>query len=216
MNSQERDQLSQFLQQLSSVKLADKDAEAENLIRETAARQPDATYLLVQRSLLLEQALSNAKSQINALQNQLQNQPAPANSGFLNNDPWAQPANNPAQVPGGGNYQVPRFAAAPSAPASGFGGGSSFLGNVATTAAGVVAGSFLFHGIENLMGHHASSPWGQHDASAINDHPAEQTTINNYYGDDANPLPSHEASYSDYQNVDDSNDFQDDSDSEWI
>jgi hypothetical protein len=31
------------------------------------------------------------------------------------------------------------------------------LGNIATTAAGVVAGSFLFQGIEHLMGNHNAS-----------------------------------------------------------
>jgi hypothetical protein len=30
------------------------------------------------------------------------------------------------------------------------------LGNLATTAAGVVAGSFLYQGIQNLMGHHGA------------------------------------------------------------
>ena len=44
--------------------------------------------------------------------------------------------------------------AAPAAPAW----GSSMLGTVATTAAGVVAGSFLFQGIQGLMGHHNQAP----------------------------------------------------------
>ena len=39
--------------------------------------------------------------------------------------------------------------------------GSGFLGSVATTAAGVVAGSFLYHGIQNLMS-------SNHGASASN------------------------------------------------
>jgi hypothetical protein len=39
-------------------------------------------------------------------------------------------------------------AAAPSA------WGSGMMANLATTAAGVVAGSFLYQGIQNLMGHH--------------------------------------------------------------
>jgi uncharacterized protein len=220
MNSQERDQLSQFLKQLTEVKLSEKDTEAEALIREAASRQPDAAYLLVQRTMLLEQALNSAKSQINDLQNQLQSGQSGSRSGFLNNDPWAQSA-SPGQVPGAGNYQMPRYAQQP-APAQqpGFlgGGGSSFLGNVATTAAGVVAGSFLFQGIENLMGHH-SSPWSQsaHNGG-LGDQPVEQTVINNYYGDDADPNQSaiHDASYTDYSNDDDNDSFQDDNDSDWI
>jgi hypothetical protein len=63
------------------------------------------------------------------------------------------------------------------------GGGGSFLGNVASTAAGVVAGSFLFQGIESLLGHHhgAGSSWMDPNG----EHLSEQTVINNYYGDEA-------------------------------
>ena len=40
------------------------------------------------------------------------------------------------------------------------------LGNVATTAAGVVAGAFLFQGIQGLMGHHGAA---QGDAAKAGD-----------------------------------------------
>lgn len=210
MNSQERDQLVQFLSQLNEVKIPSKDVEAESLIREAVSRQPDAAYLLVQRTLLLEQALNNAKAQINDLQNQVQHSQAGSRGGFLNNDPWAQPIANGGQVPGAGNYQPPRYAQQPPQ-ANAFGGASSFLGNVATTAAGVVAGSFLFQGIENLMGHHAS-PWGQH--SSLNDPAADHTTINNYYGDSDASAPYHEAAYTD--DSFDNSALDDESNSEWI
>lgn len=213
MNSQERDQLSQFLKQLGEVKLAEKDTEAETLIRDTAARQPDATYLLVQRALLLEQALNGAKARIDELQSQLQNSQSGQRGGFFGNDPWAQPAANPGSVPGAGNYQVPRSAPQPQPGA--FGGGSSFLGNVATTAAGVVAGSFLFQGIENLLGHHGAGGWGQQAFGG--EHLPEQTVINNYYGDDASQLADHDDNRNDYLVSDDSDSFQDDSsESDWI
>ncbi|QSA99992.1 DUF2076 family protein [Methylomonas sp. EFPC1] len=186
MNSQERNQLSQFLNQLNEVKLTQKDAEAEALIRDAVAKQPDAAYLLVQRALLQDQALTAAKAQIAELQNQLQAGASSQRSGFLGNDPWAQPTNNSGAVPGVGNYQVPRAAAPAQSPGffGGGGAGGSFLGNVATTAAGVVAGSFLFQGIESLMGHHGSNALGQ---QALGEHSGvqEQTVVNNYYGDDA-------------------------------
>lgn len=73
MNSQERDLLTQLLRQLGEVKLTTKDAEAETLIREATAHQPDAAYLLVQRALLLEHALNTTKAQNAELQSQLQN-----------------------------------------------------------------------------------------------------------------------------------------------
>ena len=221
MNAPEREQLSQFLQQLTSVNLSSKDTDAESLIRAAAAQQPDALYLTVQRCLLLEQALNTSKAQVSELQNQLHTAQSSNKTGFLQNDPWAQAAStNNAPVPGIGNYQPPRNAQpAPAAPQPGFGGGaSSFLGNVATTAAGVVAGSFLFQGIENLMGHH-HSPWGEHNATN-DEHMAENTTtINNYYGDDA---ASQQAAYDDGlqqadYSIDDSDSFVDDNDdSSWI
>ena len=213
MTPQEQQQLSQFLNQLTQAKVNQKDSEAEALIETAIKQQPDATYLLVQRALILEQALNNAKTQIADLQNQVRNN-GNATS-FLNNDPWAQPINNAAPVPGAGNYQMPRYAP-PIQPSAFAGGASSFLGNVATTAAGVVAGSFLFQGIENLIGgHHGSSGWGQHD-QAVSDHISEQTVINNYYGDDSAQMAGNYQDQNDYL-VSDTSDFQDDNgDSDWI
>lgn len=210
MNLQEHDQLNQLLKQLGEVKLTAKDADAEILIREAAAHQPDATYLLVQRTLLLEQALNSAKARIEELQNQLQNSQPVQRGSFLSNDPWAQPAVKAGPVPSAGSPQVPQYAPQPSA--SAFGGGSSFLGNVATTAAGVVAGSFLFQGIENLMGHH-SSGFGQQPSG---EQFTEQTVINNNYGDDAGQQANNDDDRNDYLASNDDDSFQDDNDdSDW-
>ena len=119
-----------------------------------------------------------------------------------------------AGVQGVGNYQMPQ-AGAPMAGRNW--SGSSFLGNVATTAAGVVAGSFLFQGIESLMGHH-SSGWGN---SAFGDHPqeymSEQTTINNYY--DSTPDNNQYASGDDAYLASDDTDYDAGSsgdDSSWV
>ncbi|MGZ5577311.1 MAG: DUF2076 domain-containing protein [Methylobacter sp.] len=188
MNTQERDQLNQFLKQLIEVKLTEKNTEAETMIREAVARQPDAAYLLVQRSLLLEQALNEAKTKISELQNQLQkNSPVSSTGGFFVNDPWAQAPSKPTAVPGAGSYhQIPAASTGMGnaqfsqiAPQHAGSGAGSFLGNVATTAAGVVAGSFLFQGIENLMGHHQSG-W---ESQPFGKQLTENTVINNYYGD---------------------------------
>lgn len=223
MNAQERDQLNQFLQQLAEVKLTSKDQEAETLIRDAMVRQPDAAYLLVQRCLLQDQALRNAQAQIAELQNQLQrHQPATSNSSFLNDDPWAPPSTGDNRVPGASAYQMPNRTAAanmnyaqaaPQNQSPGF--GSSFLGNVATTAAGVVAGSFLFQGIESLLGHH-QSPSALH--SQLSDqHAPEQTVINNYYGDQDQPA-HHQNGDPFLASADDNYDFFDDNgaDSDWV
>ena len=220
MNNQEQAQLTQFLNQLVDVKLTEKDSAAEALIREALGRQPDAAYLLVQRCLLQDRAVAAAQTKINILENQLQQQrPATATNSFLNGDPWAQTSGNSNGVPGANSYQVPNAPAgvgnsafsrmAPQNPGPGI--GSSFLGNVATTAAGVVAGSFLFQGIENLMGHHQSG-LGQQAASG---QPAEQNIVNNYYGDDQ----QHDTgNHNDYLASDDNDGFFDDgdSDSDWV
>jgi len=58
MNVQEREVLENCLNQLTQVRGVRKDSEADAIIARAIAQQPDAAYLLVQRALLLEQALS--------------------------------------------------------------------------------------------------------------------------------------------------------------
>jgi len=201
MNAQERDLLSQLLKQLAEVKLTEKDAEAETLIREATSRQPDATYLLVQRVLLLEHALKVAKARNDELQAQLQDNNASQKSGFLGNDLWTQQTGNTSR-------QAPQYASQPQPQTSGgiFGGGSGFLGNVATAAAGVVAGSFLFQGIENLIGHHSLGFGKQSFAEPF----AEKTVVNNYYGDDAAQLADNDNNSDTFLGNDDFDSYQDD------
>jgi hypothetical protein len=66
------------------------------------------------------------------------------------------------------------------------------MGTVATTAAGVVAGSFLYSGIQSLMGNHNSGGGFGSGNGHNNQQPAsytENTTVvNNYYSND--PAPS--------------------------
>ena len=169
MNIQEREQLSRFLQQLTQARTIEKDAEAETLIRDACARQTDAAYLLVQRAMLLDQALQAAQTQVSRLQGELDQARSQAGSGkggdFLDPNAW-------------GNARASRLGAIPqtqavpapvAAPAAASAWGSSMLGNVATTAAGVVAGGFLFQGIEHLLGNHGGEniPAVRHEAAAI-------------------------------------------------
>ena len=71
MTLQDRQRLDAFLQRLAAVDGVQKDPQVDALIRARLAQQPDAIYLLVQRDLLLEQALDNARAQITSLQEQL-------------------------------------------------------------------------------------------------------------------------------------------------
>jgi hypothetical protein len=164
MSPQERQVLQDFLNQLVEVRGIVKDPEAQAMIANALAQQPDAPYLLVQRALLLDQALGNAKQEIAALQNQLRGS-SPSSGAFLDANAWgnsgtmrpgyaAQPA-----PPAPAQYQMPAQAPGVGA-APGFlrGGMGGMLGTVAATAAGVAGGAFLFQGIEHLMG------GGQHGA----------------------------------------------------
>ena len=71
MNAQESTLLTQFLDQLAAARAEAKDADADRLIREACARQPDAAYLLVQRALQLEQALDVSQAEVARLQREV-------------------------------------------------------------------------------------------------------------------------------------------------
>lgn len=226
MTPQETQALRDFLAQLTQVQGVQKDAEAAGMIGAALARQPDAGYLLVQRSMLQDQAIANAREQIAQLQSQLQAARAGAGAGtpgssFL--DPanaWGNsaadtgrgasavnarmPQPQPYQGTGAPQYmpaQAQQYAPPPAQRPGlfggggmfgGGGGGGGFLGTMAATAAGVAGGAFLFQGIENMMGHHggASSLMGQNNPGL----PVENTTVNNFYGADAEPAGASERS----------------------
>lgn len=187
MNSTEKELLSRFLQQLSSAQAGQKDAEAETLIRETVSRQPDAAYLLTQRTIQLEQLLAASQAELHKLQ--AQSRPGGASaSGFLGDaNAWGRSAGvNPAQSLAHAPAAPPRPGmAAQAAPASSW--GSGLFGNIAATAAGVVAGSFLFQGIQGLMNRNnesdtqsASSDWGPSHHEASNEASNEPELLNSY------------------------------------
>jgi hypothetical protein len=189
MNLQERAQLTLFLQQLTQAQAGQKDTEAEALIRDAGLRQPDAAYLLVQRAMQLEQALQIVQAQAARLQAEVEQMRPGARSGFLDpGNSWGRPA---AQAAPGA--VAPPQVQAPQAAAPAASWGSGILGSVATTAAGVVAGSFLFQGMENLMGHHQAGA-GAGTGAAQPAPVAENTVINNYYDgsapDDAGDAPA--------------------------
>jgi hypothetical protein len=167
--------LHDFLSQLIQARGIQKDPEADALIQRAVAQQPDAAYLLVQRSLLLEQALKSAKEQISQMEDQLRT----AQQGdrrFLDANTWgnsgsSRPANAPMQQERREYQRDPRDYPPPQAQyppqyqqpsmtGGMFGGrpggflGGGLLGSIAATAAGVAAGNFLFHGLDNMFHHH--------------------------------------------------------------
>jgi hypothetical protein len=187
MNLQEREQLNLFLQQLVQVQASQKDSEADQLIRDACARQPDAGYLLVQRAMQLEHGLQAMKAKLDQVQAELERARSGTQTSFLTDaNAWGKPAPTPVSptaaspAPAFGAPMQPRAPTAAPAAAAPSAWGSGILGSVATTAAGVVAGSFLFQGIQNMMGHHDGS--GAANVAANATPPVtENTVVNNYY-----------------------------------
>lgn len=190
MNIQERENLDRFLQQLVQAKAGSKDIDADRLIQEACRSQSDAHYLLVQRSLLLEHALEDSQAEIARLRKELESQRSPVDS-FLDNSAWGNtPAQSPA--PQRASSDLPS-ATAPAAPMNSHACGSGLMGTVAATAAGVVAGSFLFQGIEHLMGNHNSQSGFLSGSSPLHSTPpSESVAANNFHdsGSNADDLSS--------------------------
>ena len=116
MNPQETQVLESFLNQLVQARAGAKDPHAEALIAEALARQPDAAYLLVQRALLLDQALASAKAQIAQMQNQVQAAQGSSGSFLDSANAWGNSVNAaPARpsMPAGAPIAVSPYAAQP-------------------------------------------------------------------------------------------------------
>jgi uncharacterized protein len=191
MTPQETTLLNEFLSQLTAVRGIAKDPAADTFIAQAIAQQPDAAYLLVQRCLLLDQAIESAKQQIDKLESELRGAraPAPAAAGFLSGaKAWGRGpvvSSAPALASASGHM---RSTTAPlgAQPTSGGGG---FLGRAAATAAGVVGGAFLFQGISQLMGNRAHTPEASSQASAP---AATEGLLANSFANDAEPAPATE------------------------
>ena len=171
MTPQENELLQKFLAQLTQAHVSAKDPDAQAMISRAVAQQPDAAYLLVQRALLLERALQQAKSQLSRLHEQRDGADGGSHT-------WTQtPSSTPAPAPA--PTSPPQAQAAPQTggTSSGWGG---FLGNAATTAAGVVGGAFLYQGLEGLLGHRGGGFVGGSAPTET----VENVTVNDYSSDD--------------------------------
>ena len=212
MNTQERDMLNAFLTQLTQAQVGAKEPEAQTLIAQALAKQPDAGYLLVQRAMQLDFVLQQSQAKVAELQAQLERQQPAAQTSFLGDaHAWGRGPSATTAGLGSGSVSAPGLGAAPAAARPAAAGapvasaapaaapapaaaaapapwGSSVMGTVATTAAGVVAGSFLYSGIQSLMGNHNSGGAFGSGNGLNNQQPAsytENTTVvNNYYSND--------------------------------
>ena len=175
MNPQEKSLIDGVFDRLArGSAAAPRDAEAMTHIQERLAVQPDAVYGLVQAVIMQEMALGQTGARIAELEKQLaqaQSGAGPAQSSFLGGTagPWGrapQPAPQPQPQYSQPQPQyaqplqpqpLPQYVAAPQYAGGPWGaasGGGGFLGNVATMAAGVAAGSLLADGLASLFGGH--------------------------------------------------------------
>jgi uncharacterized protein len=167
MQAQERELITGLFGRLQPFETQARDGEAEALIRDFAARQPAAPYLLVQTVLVQEQALKAAQARIAELEARA-GAGAPAAPGFLGSapriGPWGASPVAPAAAPQPSPpTQSPLQAALAPQPA-----GGGFLRTALTTAAGVAGGALLFEGIRGLMG---SNPGPFGSAAALQPSP---------------------------------------------
>lgn len=217
MTPQERDLITHLLERLKQAGGQPKDPEAEALIRQATAEQPDAPYYLAQTVLIQDMALANAQNRIAELERQLAAarpvaQPTSFLGGLLgrgaassaqppvgsvpSSGPWSRPA--PAQpAPQYAQPGQPTAQPLASQPMMAQGmpmmaaGGSSFLRSAATTAAGIAGGALLFEGIQSLFGQHA----GGILANASMQPGLSETVVNNYYGADPSTAPDTQAAW---------------------
>ena len=204
MTPQERDLIVSLFGRLQQAANQPKDRDAEALIGQGVAQQPDAPYLLVQTVLIQDMALGEAHNRINELERQLaERQDTPSRRRAFSAPraaacpPPARGAGPPQPAPGPGPAWSPVGAApAPAAPPAAPtmaplampGASSGFLRQAATTAAGIAGGALLFQGISSLFGPHYGGM-----LSGVQLQPGlGETVINNYYDSPAPSAPETE------------------------
>jgi len=188
MTPEERNLVIELFDRLATLEDAQRDPEAERLIRDGLRQAPNAIYALVQTVLVQDEALKRADARIRELESASAADPAPRDQSFLGgvresvlgrregrgSVPSVRPDEAAPMSPAWHTATQPMQpmpaapAGAPPAP------GGSFLGTAAAAAAGVIGGSLLLSGIRSMMGYpqgaHAafdpasgasgSSPWG--------------------------------------------------------
>jgi uncharacterized protein len=202
MTPQEQEMIGDLIGRVQKTELAEKDMDAEQMLKQGMGQNPDALYILAQTVLVQKYALEQAQTQLaqaKALIEQMQQHPEPKHaSSFLGNLLGRNEAPAPPPPPlAPGWTTVPAYQqsapsvgspqyAPPPGIGGGVGGGGGFLQGALQTAAGVAAGALAFEGVESLMhgfGHQAGygQGFGGFGDRSTGDRPE---IINNYYGDE--------------------------------
>ena len=221
MTPQEDQLLNGLIDRLNQTALQEKDPDAEALLNQRLAGNPDALYMLAQTVLVQNIALDQAKSQLSQLQQQMQQQqqrPQPAHTtsflGRLLGERDEQPPVSPQQQAPASSYQqvppqytslppqygAPQYQPMPYAPPYATGMQPSFLRGAFQTAAGVAAGALVFEGIESMLHGfgHGGYGWGGPGMGGFGERPVE--VINNNYYDE----PGRGAEHSEHHGLNDS------------
>jgi uncharacterized protein len=172
MTPEERNLVVDLFDRLARLEDSPRDREAERLIQDGLRQAPNATYALVQTTLIQDEALKRADGRIRELEAQLGGPGAepPRQGGFLESMRESvfgrreapRAGSVPTVRPGGegapmGAPPAYRTEAQPMAQAPMMGqpsAGGSFLGTAAATAAGVIGGSLMMDSIRSMMGGH--------------------------------------------------------------
>jgi uncharacterized protein len=167
MTPEERNLVIELFDRLATLEDAQRDPDAERLIRDGLRQAPNAPYALVQTVLVQDEALKRADARIRELEGASDTEPR--DTSFLGgmrdslfgkregrgSVPSVRPgeaASAPASISPA--WQTGAQAPMPGAPAGAPGApGGSFLGTAAAAAAGVIGGSLLMSSIRSLMGH---------------------------------------------------------------
>ena len=175
MNQQERQLVSDLFDRLSKLEGAPRDADAERAIADGLRRAPNALYPLVQTVLVQDEALRRADARIRELSGEEPQQ----SGGFLDSmrsmftgspSGGSVPAVRQRVAEETGSRWNQGAAAPQQAPQPAFGGGSSFLGTAAATAAGVIGGALLMNSFRSMFGgqHNPATAYDQNAASPWN------------------------------------------------
>ena len=196
MTSDERTLISNLFDRLKQASSQQKDAGADEYIRTKVSEQPSAPYLLVQSTLVMQQALTAAQSRIAKLEKQLAETTRPSQesggsflSGMANLFGVGQPQSTarapqtPPPLPTR-PASAPSYAPPPLPQYPGRGGG--FLQSALSTAAGVAGGALLFQGIQNMLGHNPGPFAGLAGPSGevVPSQPVENTDVNVFDSND--------------------------------
>lgn len=128
MNPNDKEMIESLSMKIKQAHPVSKDQQANALITQEIASQPDAMYLMTQTVLLQEAAIKQLQQQVNDLQQNANQQGGMFSSIF-----------GQRQAPPPRNYQQNIF------------GQGSFLQSALSTAVGVAGGMMLFNGISHLF-----------------------------------------------------------------